>query len=243
VLRFDTAVTINDISVATISTYNAKITISAGVDEITVNNLLHSSSYHIETILFSDGFQTSLPDYAAWTTGTSGADSLTGTSGDNTIIGKDGNDTLDGAGGNDDIHGGSGNDTLYGGSGADLLHGGVGDDTLYGQDGLDTLFGGAGADTFVFETASAFNNLDVIKDFSTAQNDVLDLSDLLGGYDPLTDAITDFVWITESAGNSNVFVDRDGLGGTYSLVAIATLSGVTGLTDEAALLSNGTIIA
>lgn len=243
-LFIEGSTTVNDITFSSVSTYNTKITVSASVDEITVVNLRHgTAANHVDFIEFADGFKTSLPDYATWTNGTTGADTLTGTSGDNTIIGFAGADTLDGAGGADDIHGGAGNDVLYGGAGADLLHGGVDDDTLYGQDGLDTLFGGAGADTFVFETATAFNNVDVIKDFSTAQNDVLDLSDLLGGFDPLNDAITDFVWITESAGNSNVFVDRDGLGGTYSLTAIATLSNTTGLTDEAALLANGHLLA
>lgn len=39
-----------------------------------------------------------------------------------------------------------------------------------------------------------------------------------------------------------VEVDRDGTGGTYGWSQIATLTGVTGLTDEAALVSNGNLL-
>jgi len=162
---------------------------------------------------------------------------------DNVLIGMDGNDTIDGAAGDDDAHGGAGADSLSGGDGADLLHGGVGDDTLYGEDGLDTLIGGAGADSFVFETASAFNNVDVVKDFSTADSDAIDLSDVLSAYDPMTDAIADFVQITDDGTDSTLAVDRDGTGVTYTLETIATLTGVTGLTDEAALETSGHLIA
>src|SRR3546814_18734549 len=62
-------------------------------------------------------------------------------------------------------HGGAGVDTIHGDAGDDLLHGGAGDDVLYGDDGFDRLFGGAGADSFMFESASAFNDADVISDF------------------------------------------------------------------------------
>lgn len=235
-------VTISDISIANLSTYHAKITINSGVDEITINNLRNSAAYRIETISFDDGFETTLPDYNTWITGTTGTDIVTGTSGNNTIIGKDGNDNLDGAGGNDNIHGGTGNDLLYGGAGDDFLHGGIGDDILYGGDGMDVLFGGSGEDIFVFESATAFNNIDMIKDFSLLDNDMINLSDLLSGFDPLTDAITDFVQITEGDGNSELYVDADGNGNIHSMQKVALLSDVTGLTDEAALYANGTLI-
>ena len=83
--------------------------------------------------------------------------------------------------------------------------------------------------------------VDTITDFSVNQGDKLDLSDLLEAFDPLVDAITDFVQITTSGPNSILAVDVDG--GGNSFVNIATLTGVTGLTDEAALLSSGTLIA
>ncbi len=242
-LWISNGISVDDITFVATGTRDTTIIVNSGTDELFIDELRGSNTQKVEFITFDDGFITSLPDYASWTNGTSGADSLTGTSTDETILGFSGNDTLDGAGGADDIHGGAGNDTIYGGVGTDLLHGGIGDDVLYGQDGLDTLFGGAGADSFVFETATAFNNVDVIKDFSLSDDDVLDLSDLLSVFDPMTDAITDFVQITESGGNSSLFVDRDGTGGTYGLQQIATIQGVTGLTDEVALYNAGTIIA
>lgn len=143
---------------------------------------------------------------------------------------------------NDTISGKENANMIDGSLGNDTLHGGDGVDSLYGGDGLDTLYGDAGADLFVFEAASAYNNVDVIQDFSTGQGDAINLSDLLELYNPVSDAITDFVQITTSGSNSSVFVDRDGLASTYGFSQIATISGVTGLTDEAALVTSGNLI-
>ena len=76
---------------------------------------------------------------------------------------------------------------------------------------------------------------------SLAQSDKIDISDLLQGYDPLTDAITDFVQITTSGANSILKVDVDG--GANNFVQIATINGVTGLTDETALIASGHLLA
>lgn len=124
-----------------------------------------------------------------------------------------------------------------------MIDGGGGNDILYGESALDAMTGGLGADIFVFQAASAYSNIDTVSDFSTAQGDPLNLVDLLGVCDPLTEAITDFVQITTSGGNSNVALDRDGTAGVYSFTQIATLTGVTGLTDEAALVTSGNLIA
>jgi Ca2+-binding RTX toxin-like protein len=143
---------------------------------------------------------------------------------------------------NDTLTGGSGSDVLYGEAGNDTLPGNANNDILYGRSGLDTLTGGDGSDTFVFEAASPFGNVDVMTDFSTGQSDKLDLSDLLSAYDSLTEDITHFVEITTSGSNSLLKVDMDGTGAGASFVQIATLQGITGLTDEAALEANGTLI-
>ncbi len=88
---------------------------------------------------------------------------------------------------------------------------------------------------------SGETGIDAITDFSKANNDKLDLSDVLSTYDPLTHAITDWVEITTSGGNSIVKVDTDG--GGNSFVQIATLTGVSsGMTDEAALVTSGHLI-
>jgi hypothetical protein len=39
-----------------------------------------------------------------------------------------------------------------------------------------------------------------------------------------------------------VEIDRDGTGGSYGWHQIATLKGITGLTDEAALVASGNLI-
>lgn len=241
-LRMGSSIDVNAITFSNVSTYHTKITVTASTDEVTVNNLRHgTAANHVDFIEFADGFRTSLPDYASWVNGTSGNDLIAYTSADETILGKGGNDTITAGGGADDVHGGSGNDTISGEGGNDLLHGGDGNDTLYGGDGLDTLFGGAGEDVFVFEAASAFNNIDVIKDFDIA-NDAIDLSDVLSSYDPMTDLITDWVEMTTSGSDTILKVDRDGTGGTYSLAQIATIQGVTGLTNEEALVSGGQLL-
>lgn len=242
IIRMGAGIDVNATSFASSGTDDTKITITASTDELIVENLRNANAnYKVERIAFADGFETSLPDYASWVNGTGSGDLIAYSSADDTILGKGGNDTITAGGGADDVHGGDGNDSISGEGGNDLLHGGAGDDTLYGGDGLDTLFGGAGEDIFVFENASAFNNVDVVKDFDVA-NDSIDISDLLSGYDPMTDLLTDWVELTTSGSDTILKVDRDGDGGTYSLAQIATITGVTGLTDEAALVTNGNLI-
>ncbi|WOS62026.1 calcium-binding protein [Sinorhizobium fredii] len=246
VLAITGGTTINDIIVSNYSTNDAKIVIAASTDEIVANNLRAGSSNHVETIQFDDGFSANLPSYNSWIKGTSGADTVSGNSSDNVLIGYADNDTINSGSGNDNAHGGSGNDTLHGDGGTDLLHGGVGNDVLYGDDGLDTLYGGSGADTFMLEATEAFANVDVIKDLNIANdNDVLDISDILDAtpYNHGVDLITNYVEITTSGSDSVVKIDRDGAGGTYTMTQVATLQGVTGLTDEAALVTSGNLIA
>lgn len=158
------------------------------------------------------------------------------------LTGSSYNDMLTGSTAANTILGGAGNDVLYGGSGNDTLNGGDGNDVLYGEAGLDAMTGGLNADTFVFQAASAYSNIDAVSDFNTAQGDALNIANLLSEYDYLTEAITDFVLMQTSGSNTTVSVDRDGIGTTYGFTQIATLTGVTGLTDEAVLVANGNLI-
>lgn len=179
-----------------------------------------------------------------------GDDQVHGGSGVDTIEGNAGNDTLRGYNGNDTIDGGDGNDTIYGGSQDDLLVGGAGNDKLFGDNnndiligglGTDELTGGTGADTFRFLEGQTFDAVDTIKDFNTTQLDVIDIRDILEGYDPQTHAITDFVQITTSGSNSLLAVDADGGGDNF--IQIAVILNKTGLTDEAALEASGRLLA
>jgi Ca2+-binding RTX toxin-like protein len=239
ILRLTGSTTINDLSFTDLGNHH-KITITASVNEIQLYYVDYNVGYTIETMEFADGFVTDTA-WKTWAIGTSSGETINGGAGNDTIVGKAGADTLNGNNGNDAMHGGADNDTLNGGSGTDLLHGGTGDDALYGNDGLDTLFGGEGADDFIFEAAFAFNNVDVIKDFNAADGDALDISDILVGYDPMTDAITDFVTFTNNSGNSQVFVDRDGNGASYSSQQIALIMGLSDLNVEAWETSNNLV--
>ena len=60
---------------------------------------------------------------------------------------------------------------------------------------------------------------------------------LHGHYNPLTDAIADFVQLTTSGSNTLLKVDLDGTGGAHSPTTIATIQGVTGL-DLATLIAD-----
>ncbi len=244
ILRIGGNYTINDISVVNEASTHAKLTISGQSGQLIIEGLRSSVAVQVDTIRFDDGFSTKLATYNSWVKGTSGNDTVTGNSSANTLIGYAGNDNMAGGAGDDDIHGGAGNDTLDGDDGTDLLYGGTGDDLIYGEAGLDTLHGGAGADTYKFHTASAFSNVDVIRDFSVSDDDVIDLTDILStAYDPLTDDIADFISFSESSGSTFVSVDRDGTGGTYSMAQIIKLENVTGLSSVATLETNGNLIA
>ncbi|MGO1078356.1 calcium-binding protein [Inquilinus sp. CA228] len=72
-----------------------------------------------------------------------------------------------------------GNDSLAGNAGANVLRGWGGDDALTGAGGKDALLGGAGADRFIYGSVSdsaVGAGADVIRDFSHAQGDRIDLS-------------------------------------------------------------------
>lgn len=98
------------------------------------------------------------------------------------LTGSSHNDVLSGDDGANVLRGGNGNDRLLGRDGDDRLVGGAGDDLITGGDGVDTLYGQAGADVFDFnnvrESGVTSATRDTIADFSSAQGDKIDLSDL-----------------------------------------------------------------
>ena len=122
-----------------------------------------------------------------------------------------------------------------GGAGDDTLSGSAGANRLAGGSGSDALTGGAGADTFVF--AAGETGTDTITDFTAADGDVLDIKDLLTGYDPGTSDINAFVQTAAAGANTEVKVDADGTGGDF--VTIAVLENVS--IDLDTLLAGGNI--
>lgn len=168
-----------------------------------------------------------------------GVDLIYGDAGDDRVFAYNGNDTVYGGAGSDTLFGGNHDDVLYGGDGDDFLYGDNNNDILYGGAGLDELTGGGQNDTFVFEAATSFDAVDIIKDFSSIY-DAIDISDVISAYDPLNDLITDFVQITDDGSDSMLSVDVDG--GADNFVAIALIDNRTGLTDEVALENSGALI-
>ncbi|WP_415405228.1 S8 family serine peptidase [Tateyamaria sp. SN3-11] len=117
---------------------------------------------------------------------------LEGSNGDDKLYGLDGRDTL--LGGND-------NDSLYGGDDVDRLLGQSGNDRLDGGAATDFLTGGSGADTFILSdiahTGVGRFNRDEVRDFSTADGDVMnvflvDADSTVGGNQAFTFAGTSF---------------------------------------------------
>ncbi|MEL4204704.1 Ig-like domain-containing protein, partial [Plesiomonas shigelloides] len=103
-----------------------------------------------------------------------GNDTVFGEGGTDLIFGGDGNDYLDGGADDDVLRGGSGNDTLLGGTGNDILIGGTGN---------DLLIGGSGKDLFIWaqndQGKGGGISKDIVQDFSIADKDCLDISQLL----------------------------------------------------------------
>ncbi|MCB1558094.1 MAG: type I secretion C-terminal target domain-containing protein [Alphaproteobacteria bacterium] len=130
---------------------------------------------------------------------------------------------------------------LYGRYGDDLLYGGQGDDVLSGGGGNDILTGYTGADTFVLSDGDV-SSFSTITDFNLGEGDKLDISNILYGYDPASDAITDFVEIVNSGSDSILKIDKDGLGTQYSAEQIAKLNNINGLTDEQSLVNSGNLL-
>jgi Ca2+-binding RTX toxin-like protein len=59
---------------------------------------------------------------------------------------------------------------ITGNAGADVLNGAAGNDILRGGSGEDTLLGGVGTDSFIFDTALAAGNVDVVNGYNMADD-------------------------------------------------------------------------
>lgn len=182
--------------------------------------------------------------------GDAGIDYLYGGTGNDTIyggdefdriLGEDGDDTIYGDGGDDVIVGGIGADILHGGAGNDELKGGDDNDILYAEDGTDWLYGEGGADTFVFQSLDA-DAYDQIRDFSIADGDKLNITDLLSGYTHGQDDINDFLIMNSKSSNvTNFIVSTDGSGDDFTAFVKVVGSDFTSLSVDD-LISNGTLV-
>jgi Ca2+-binding RTX toxin-like protein len=226
---------------------NGKNIIDGGLgnDVISYNSIYNHSDFFIDirkgiVDKNNDGIADDIFDNIERAEGGRGNDVILGDQGSNNLIGHSGNDIIKGGANYDNINGRNDNDTLIGGAGNDIIRGGNGDDIISGQDGFDRLTGESGADIFVFEKATAFNDIDWIEDFDLAELDQIDVSGLLEQYDPQVDDVTNFVQITDDGTDSFLSVDVNGTANNF--IQIAVIKGVLGLGDVSQLETNGALI-
>jgi Ca2+-binding RTX toxin-like protein len=189
-----------------------------GVDSIIVTNMTsYTLRSNVENLKFTppDNFMVNgqIPGFTG-----------TGNALDNEIHGWRGQDIL---------RGGDGNDLLSGQGGIDQLFGEGGNDLLYGSAGQDDLTGGAGADHFI---VAAADGADLVRDFSRAEGDKFDVSDLmrpLGGIgdDPFGTGVLAVQSVASINGSGQpgyqVMFDSDGSAGPATAVAILNVLGTT----------------
>lgn len=132
------------------------------------------------------------------------------------------------------------NNSIKGSSGDDTLDAAAGDDLIIFGLGTDIVTGGADADIFALEAGCLGSGIDTVCDFSAGDGDQLDLRGLLESYDPMTQAIADFVAYSVSGGDTTIAVDAAGTGSSYT--ALATLTGVALTGTVADLVTNGQLI-
>lgn len=167
-------------------------------------------------------------------------DTLYGDEGDDRLYGENGNDILFGGAGNDRLVGGAGNDRLDGGAGNDYLYAGSGDNILLGGEGNDRFYGGSGQDVFAFTLADG--NWDYLNNY-TLGVDVINITDVLDGYESGVDDLNDFVQFVAAGSNRTYLqINEDGdAGGTFTTEAVIfTNFNGQNVND---LLANNTLIA
>jgi Ca2+-binding RTX toxin-like protein len=174
--------------------------------------------------------------------GGDGNDVLEGGDDSDTLIGRAGDDFLDGGGGGDELVGNEGNDHIEGRDGDDNINGGDESDSIDGGAGDDTIEGGSGSDEFQL---APDGDLDTITDFTVGDGDLLAFF-----FDELdavpAEELSDFIVLDVVGGNTLVYFDELGEGGTSNQVAtlngVASADGVTvriGGADFAFNVGNG----
>jgi hypothetical protein len=172
------------------------------------------------------------------TIGLQGGLSLTAANDGQALYGTGHGDNMAALGTYDSLYGIAGNNTMTGDSGATNFIGGSGNDLMIGGSGTNTMTMGTGADEIKVESATSTNT---VSGFSIANGDSIHLEDVLTGYDPVHDALANFVQEATSGGNTTFSVDPTG-SGTFTAGPLITLGGVTGLDDVATLVANGHLI-
>ena len=116
------------------------------------------------------------------------------------------------------------NDLLYGDEEYDFLSAGLN----------DILDSGTASDEFEFLVlASTIGEETItIRDFSSEEGDLLDLSDFIFEHTDTDDAISDFIQVSESGGDTVVDVVSTGSADLGAASISVSVEGITGLTNE-----------
>ncbi|MDH1074436.1 retention module-containing protein [Pseudomonas nitroreducens] len=114
-----------------------------------------------------------------------------------------------------------GNDILEGGAGNDLMFGQGGNDKLIGGPGDDIMYGGTGADEFIWKSGDTGH--DVIKDFSIAEGDSLNLADLLQGALPTADSLSHYLSFSVNSGTTSIAVSPTSGGAATQTIDLANV--------------------
>ncbi|MFC0072230.1 BapA/Bap/LapF family large adhesin [Samsonia erythrinae] len=110
----------------------------------------------------------------------------------------------------------------------------------------DTFALGLGADTLIFNLldsadATGGNGKDTWTDFSLAEGDKVDISQLLEGWDAGTGNLGDWLSVETVNGNTVIAIDRDGQGSAFTSTDLVSLQTTQITLDE--LMENNAIIA
>jgi len=218
--------------ITTWDTTGGNLIIATPTDQVTVSGGSFSWSTgfavgNMHDIAFDSGSPISL----------TGGLNLTAVHDSQSIYGTGHGDHLTAAGNYDSLYGIAGNNIMTGDSGTTGFYGGSGNELMVAGSGTNNMTMGSGADEVKVESASSTTS---VSGFSTSSGDTLNIEDTISGYDPLADALSNFVQKTESSGNTVISVDPTG-SGTFS-APLVTLSGVTGLDDVATLVAHGVLI-
>lgn len=148
--------------------------------------------------------------------------------------------TLYGEEGDDVLWTNQGNDVIVGGAGNDFMYAGYGDDLIVMGEGRDKVYGGAGSDIFRYDVRDS--GIDGIRDFEAGKKgDVLDLSQIIEGFDAHSSVLSDFITLTDQGPHTLVSVDYDGAANGANFVRIAKLIDVSGL-DAQTLVDDGNLL-
>jgi hypothetical protein len=123
-------------------------------------------------------------------------------------------------------------DTINAANSDDVLYGGAGNDILSGGQGNDLFFGEEGADVFTFmqgDKASPVEE-DTIADFSMAEGDKIDLSDILSGENDAN--IGDYMTFILDGNDTVIELQSDGGNVTDHRIRLTNVDLVTGAADH-----------